>query len=189
MKQTQKYGIEIPRDVAHAKELDRINSNTLWMHALKKEMYNVGVAFEVLEEGVRAPNGWTKVTSHLVWDVKMDFTRKARWVLDGHKTPEKPKSLQCCISHISIRKRALVLSDHSEQPPDTHLHCNRSLPSWTILAVLWQMFHVSITDWIVSGSIKVTNRPRYTKEKSTILHVFRGFMAALPCLEHLQDVC
>jgi hypothetical protein len=27
------------------------------------------------------------VTGHLVWDVKMDFTRKARWVLDGHKTP------------------------------------------------------------------------------------------------------
>ena len=87
MKQTHKYGIEIPRDVAHAKELDHINSNTFWMDALKKEMYNVGVAFEVLEEGVRAPNGWTKVTGHLVWDVKMDFTRKAQWVLDGHKTP------------------------------------------------------------------------------------------------------
>jgi hypothetical protein len=27
------------------------------------------------------------VTGHLVWDVKMDFTRKARWVLDGHLTP------------------------------------------------------------------------------------------------------
>ena len=88
MKQTHKYGIEIPRDVAHAKELDHINSNTFWMDALKKEMYNVGVAFEVLEEGVRAPNGWTKVTGHLVWDVKMDFTRKTWWVLDGHKTPE-----------------------------------------------------------------------------------------------------
>ena len=76
-KQTHKYGIEIPRDIAHAKELDCINGNTLWMDALKKEMYNVGVAFEVLEEGVRALNGWTKVTGHLVWDVKMDFTRKA----------------------------------------------------------------------------------------------------------------
>ena len=26
------------------------------------------------------------MTGHLVWDVKMDFTRKARWVLNGHKT-------------------------------------------------------------------------------------------------------
>ena len=29
-----------------------------------------------------------QVTRHLVWDVKMDFTRKARWVLNGHKTPD-----------------------------------------------------------------------------------------------------
>ena len=30
--------------------------------------------------------GWWKVTGHIIFDVKMDFTRKARWVLDGHKT-------------------------------------------------------------------------------------------------------
>jgi hypothetical protein len=40
-------------------------------------MYNIGVAFEVLEDGRVAPAGFTKVTGHLVWDVKMDFTRKA----------------------------------------------------------------------------------------------------------------
>ena len=51
-------------------------------------MHNVGVAFEVLEEGQKAPQGWNRVTGHLVFDVKMDFTRKARWVLDGHKTPD-----------------------------------------------------------------------------------------------------
>ena len=65
---------------------------------------------------------------------------------------------------------------------------NRSLPSWTLLAILWQMCHVWITNWIVSGSVEGTGRPSYTKKKSTILHVFRGFMAALQCLEHLQDI-
>ena len=49
-------------------------------------MYNVGVAFEILDEGVHVPHRWKQVTGHLVWDVKMDFTRKARWVPDGHKT-------------------------------------------------------------------------------------------------------
>ena len=58
----------------------------MWRDALKKEMYNVGVAFEILDEGAHAPYAWKRVTGHLVWDVKMDFTRKARWVLDGHKT-------------------------------------------------------------------------------------------------------
>ena len=51
-------------------------------------MFNVGVAFEVLDAGERAPHGWSKVTGHLVWDVKMDFTHKVCWVLDGCKTPD-----------------------------------------------------------------------------------------------------
>ena len=85
---THKYGIEIPMDVKHAHEIDSRNGNTMWRDTLKKEMYNVGVAFEILDEGAHAPHGWKQVTRHLVWDVKMDFTRKAMWVLDGHKTPD-----------------------------------------------------------------------------------------------------
>ena len=83
-----KYGVEIPRDVEHTYEIDTRNGNTLWRDVLKKEMYNVGVAFEVLNEGVHVPHGWKQVTGHLVQDGKMDFTRKARWVLDGHKRPD-----------------------------------------------------------------------------------------------------
>ena len=51
-------------------------------------MQNNGVAFNIQELGTKAPPGWSKVTGHLVFDVKMDFTRKARWVLDGHRTPD-----------------------------------------------------------------------------------------------------
>ena len=54
---------------------------------MNKEMLNIGIAFEVLDENIKAPVGWSKVTGHLVWDVKMDFTRKVRWVLDRHLTP------------------------------------------------------------------------------------------------------
>ena len=87
-KTTHKYGIEIPKDIEDAYRIDRENGNTFWRDAIKKEMHNVGVAFEILETGAKAPAGWSKVTGHLVFDVKMDFTRKARWVLDGHKTPD-----------------------------------------------------------------------------------------------------
>ena len=59
----------------------------MWRRAIDKEMTNVGIAFEVLNNEKRAPPGWRKVTGHIIFDVKMDFTRKARWVLDGHKTP------------------------------------------------------------------------------------------------------
>ncbi len=103
-KTTHKYGIEIPTSVENANEIDRRNSNTLWKDALAKEMTEVGVAFEVLEEEMKAPIGWSKVTGHLVWDVKMDFTRKARWVLDGHKTPNPIGSTYAgVVSRDSIR--------------------------------------------------------------------------------------
>jgi len=50
-------------------------------------MCNVCIAFEILEEGSKPLVGWSKVSGHLIWDIKMDFSRKSRWVLDGHKTP------------------------------------------------------------------------------------------------------
>jgi len=87
-KTTHKYGIEVPMSVKHAYEIDRQNSNTFWRDAIKKEMFNNGVAFEILENGEKAPVGWSKVTGHLIFDVKMSFECKARWVLDGHKTPD-----------------------------------------------------------------------------------------------------
>ena len=103
-KTTHKDGIEIPKDVEHAHEINSRNGNTMWRDALKKEMYNVGVAFEILDEGAHTPHGWKRVTGHLVWDVKMDFTRKARWVLDGHKTPDPIGSTYAgVISRESVR--------------------------------------------------------------------------------------
>jgi hypothetical protein len=88
-KTTHKYGIEVPTSIEHSLAIDKENGNTLWRDALAKEMTELGVAFKVLEEERQAPPGWKKVTGHLVlvWGVKMDFTRKARWVLDEHLTP------------------------------------------------------------------------------------------------------
>jgi hypothetical protein len=85
---THKYRIEVPSSLEHSIQLDRENGNSLWKDGLSLKMTNVGVAFEVLEPIQPVPPGWHKVTGLLVWDVRMDFTRKARWVLDGHKTPD-----------------------------------------------------------------------------------------------------
>ena len=87
-KTTHKYGIKIPTSIDHAMEVNRKNGNTMWRDALALEMFNVGVTLEILEEGQSAPPGWKRASRHLIWDVKMDFTRKARWVLDGHNTPD-----------------------------------------------------------------------------------------------------
>ena len=68
------------------------NRNTLWHDALEKEIYNVSVASEILDYKERAPVGWTKISSHLLWNLKMNLTRKARWVKDGHRIPDSKGS-------------------------------------------------------------------------------------------------
>ena len=47
-------------------------------------MGNVLVAFDVLYPDTKIPVGWSKSIGHIVFDVKMDFTRRATWVKDGH---------------------------------------------------------------------------------------------------------
>ncbi len=69
-----------------------------------REIGNVCVAFEILGPGMKAPPGWHKASGHLVFDVKMDFTRKAHWVKDGHKTPDSATpSFAGVVSRDSIR--------------------------------------------------------------------------------------
>ena len=85
---THKMGIELPRSVEHALELDKKNGNNEWEKAIKKESTNVRPAFDILPEGEAAPIDYTKSSVHMVFDVKMDFTRKARLVKDGHKTED-----------------------------------------------------------------------------------------------------
>ena len=56
--------------------------------ALKIEMNNVEVAFDIKEDGTPIPVGYKEASGHLMWDVKMDITRKARCVKDGHKSDD-----------------------------------------------------------------------------------------------------
>ena len=103
-KTTQKYGIEIPTSVENAYEIDTKNNNDLWQKAIDKEMTNVSVAFQVLEEGEKAPPGWSKASGLIVFDIKMDFTRTAWWVLDGHRQSDPEGSTYAgVVSRESIR--------------------------------------------------------------------------------------
>ena len=103
-KTTHKYGIELPTDVHHAGKLDEKNGNDYWAKALRKEMYNLGIAFEILNPPKKVPPGWHKVTGHLVFDVKMSLERKVRWVLDGHKTADAHYSTYAgVVSRESVR--------------------------------------------------------------------------------------
>ena len=91
-KSTHKYGIEIPTSIKHAGEIDNRNKNIFWKDAIKLDMSNVGVAFNILQTGESPPPGYAKSSGHIVFDVRMSFQRKARWVKDGHCTPDPDTS-------------------------------------------------------------------------------------------------
>ena len=82
----------VPTTVQEALALDRANGNNLWANAIEKEMKNILVAFQLLARGEQPPVGFKKITCHLIFDVKMDLTSKARYVAGGHLT-DPPSSI------------------------------------------------------------------------------------------------
>jgi len=107
-----KFGIELPHSVEEALALDKKNGNTFWRDALKKEMGNVRIAFHPEErysaEDVRKRKAkhliaFTEIKCHVVFDVKMDFTRKARFVAGGHLT-----DAPACMTYSSVVSRDSV---------------------------------------------------------------------------------
>jgi hypothetical protein len=63
-----------------------------WQKAIAKEMLHVHPAFDILQHGVKAPVGYKWIPCHMIFDIKMDFTRKARFVAGGHVT-DPPTSI------------------------------------------------------------------------------------------------
>jgi len=62
-KATHKYVIEFPTSIAidDATRIDGINENRFWQDAIVKEMRNLSVTFEILENGQSEPIGLTFV--------------------------------------------------------------------------------------------------------------------------------
>ena len=88
---THKFGFKIPKNVKEARMFDAEMGPgvTLWWDAILKEMKNVMIAFEEFDgDESDIPNGYQKVTCHLIFDIKMgeNFRRKARMVAGGHMT-------------------------------------------------------------------------------------------------------
>lgn len=89
---TQKYGIEFPHCVAEAYAIDRRTGTIFWTDAIQKEMKNNGLAFEFNPKDIFSGSSYTKITTHIVFDVKLGtLTQKARLCADGHKVPALAK--------------------------------------------------------------------------------------------------
>ena len=105
-----KFGIKLPHSVEEALRIDEETGTDFWRKAIDKELRKAKVAWEAREdldkEEVRAGRqliGYTEIKCHMAFDVKMDFTRKARFCAGGHMT-EAPLS----ITYSSVASRDSV---------------------------------------------------------------------------------
>ena len=89
------FVIRVPKTVKEAYEIDRKSGTGFWSKAIAKEMTNIRIAFEKLDdvtpnEMMKRENkpGYEHVNMHMIFDIKMDgkFTINSRLVDYGHKT-------------------------------------------------------------------------------------------------------
>jgi len=102
-KRTHKYAVELPKSVDEAYAIDRATGTTFWADAIAKEMRNVSMAFKFLDDD-KMPPGYKHIDCHMIFDVKSDLTRKARFVGGGHQTdPPKESVYSSVVSRDSVR--------------------------------------------------------------------------------------
>jgi hypothetical protein len=92
---THKFGCKLPHSVEEALEIDRQTGTDHWQRALNKEMSKVKVVWNACDD--ITPNdvqsgkimdmiGFQEIGCHIVFDIKMDFTRNARFCAGEHTT-------------------------------------------------------------------------------------------------------
>jgi hypothetical protein len=109
----------LPKTVQEAWHIDEETGMTFWMDAIRKEMEKVKIAFEFCEswtpqqirDGLARGDfvGYQEIDCHMIFDIKMDLTRKARFVAGGH-TMETPTSItySSVVSRDSVRIAFLI---------------------------------------------------------------------------------
>ncbi len=101
--------MRLPKTVDKALKIDNATGTQFWENALNKEMKKAKVAYtevdgctpeQARKNQVPELTGFQEISCHIVFDVKMDFTRKARFVANG-STTETPVTL--CYSSVVSR--------------------------------------------------------------------------------------
>jgi hypothetical protein len=101
--------LEVPRKIKCALEIDQETNTDHWRKAIEKEMKHVMCAFQILEEGAKEPRMSKCISCHLIFDIKMDFTRKAHFVAGGHVTdPPSSITFASVVSRDSVRLAFLI---------------------------------------------------------------------------------
>ena len=102
-----KFGVQVPRNVKEAYALDEAAGNTLWADAISLEIAQLDEydTFRSVGPHRRSlPHGYQLIHCHIVFDVKEDGRRKARFVAGGHMTQPPRDSVYSSVASLrSIR--------------------------------------------------------------------------------------
>ena len=110
LKKTHKLGVEVPKSAKHALEIDKKNVNNFWSDVISKEMKNIRVAFQILNENEEVLIGYKFICCHIIFDVKMeDFRCKARLVAGGHMTETPAAMTYASVVYRKIVRLSLTL--------------------------------------------------------------------------------
>jgi hypothetical protein len=88
---------------------DDKTGTTFWYDAIQKEMKNVQIAFDIKQDASQIPVRSKWVPCHIILDIRMDMTRKARYVAGGHMTdPPAASTYASVVLRESVRITCMI---------------------------------------------------------------------------------
>jgi hypothetical protein len=83
-----KFGIQVPKGIKNAIDLDKKNGNQFWQEAIKTELKQLTdyQTFIVLDSGEVIPTGYQKIPYNMIFDLKYNVRNKSRLVAGGNWT-------------------------------------------------------------------------------------------------------
>ena len=115
-----KHGWEVPRDYAHALQLDVQNGNTKWKDAKDLEIKQIeeyqvfqghGKGSYEKDKVINAPKGHQKIWVHIVLDDKYYGKFNARLVAVGHLTKEPTETVYSGVVSLRNLRLAMFLAE------------------------------------------------------------------------------
>ena len=169
-----KFGIEVPRNARHARELDKANGNTLWQDAEAEEMMQLKSfkTFKILGKGIKSfPNkeNYTYVPLHMVYDVKFDLRRKVRVVAGGNWTDPPDSDIYSGVVSIESVRLSLFIAALNDLLTCAADVGNAFLHGWTKELV----YSIAGPEWgpDIEGCIMIIERSIYgLKSSSAAFH-------------------
>ena len=110
-----KFGVEVPRSIRHAIQLDMQNNNNEWREAIEKELKQIN-DFKTFRRVTKDDSiqEYLRIPYHFVFDVKFDGRKKARLVAGGNVTETPKDDIYSGVVSIEMIRIGFLLAELNE---------------------------------------------------------------------------